>query len=38
MPRRMVGRARSVAAATTEMPPRPKAMASQAAQHRRAFS
>jgi hypothetical protein len=35
---RMVGCERLVAAATREMPPRPKARASQAAQHRRAFS
>src|SRR5512147_1373803 len=37
MPRRIMGRDSSVAA-TREMPPRPKDRASQAAQHRRAFS
>src|SRR5512135_1837383 len=38
MPRRIMGRDSSVAAATREMPPRPKDRASQAAPHRRAFS
>src|SRR5882672_5096518 len=38
MPRRIVGRDKSVAAATSEMPPRPRAIASEAAQQRLAFS
>ena len=38
MPRRIIGRDRAVAAATREMPPRPRERASEAAQHLRAFS
>src|SRR5207248_5448004 len=37
-PRRMVGRESPVAAETSEIPPRPRARASQAAQRRCAFS
>ena len=38
MPRRIVGRDKSVVVATSEIPPRPKARASEAAQQRRALS
>ena len=38
MPRRIVGRDNSVALATSEMPRRPNARASEAAQQRRALS
>ena len=38
MPRRIVGRDKSVAVATSEIPPRPKARASEASQQRRALS